>query len=146
MANTTKPRLLLTNPADITFTGAAPPYVATFTGPARIHVRGHIWLKGDLPGDQVEIPLRLSNGFRFASNATAGDGTSALFISNKQNVPPKKFESYDGVFSIPKLTNGNTVLSFTVLIPDTNKYFYSLNIIDPKNAPFALSDPIIVNR
>ena len=112
-----------------------------------VHKFGHIWLVG-LP-TPLTIQLKIdSPGFIFRTNATPGDGTSALFISND---PAAKlaFNGF-GVFQNPTLDLNNTRLSLNYPAPAGAPaiYYYQLNVIDQNQTPnVAVSlDPIIVNQ
>jgi hypothetical protein len=144
MANTTS-KVRRTENIVISFPDPADPHAAVFSGPPRVHVHGHIWLKPE-PDGALELPFKLDPdypGYNFVSRV-AGDGSHAIFISNKQS-SVRSFKSFD-VFSKPTLTENATLLKIIVQRFDSNKYFYILNIVGPDGAAFSLNDPIIVNR
>ena len=124
-------------PTPIKF-GPAPKYVATFKKSHRMHVRGHIWLANETV-PPLEITFTLSHGFKFNSS-----GKGPMFLGTDAN-NLKVFDPCGGVFSGPILAS-DTELSFSILIFDSKKYFYLLNIIAPGNKPFSVDDPIIVNK
>ena len=125
-----------------------PLYKFEFDGsPNHVQKFGHIWL-GPL-GKPLTIEWKIdpASNFVFQPNA-AGDGTSALFISND---PAAKlaFNGF-GVFQNPTLDLNNTRLSLNYPAPAGAPaiYYYQLNVIDQNQTPnVAVSlDPIIVNQ
>jgi hypothetical protein len=144
MAKSTS-KVRATETITISFPDQADPHAAVFSGPKRVHVHGHIWLKPE-PDGALELPFKLDPqcpGYSFVSRV-AGDGSHAIFISNKAS-SIRSFRSFD-VFSKPTLTENDTLLKIVVQKFDSNKYFYILNIVDPGGTTFSLNDPIIVNR
>jgi hypothetical protein len=144
MAKATRKRFIATKPINIDFPNGAKPHDPFFVGSGNVHKRGHIWLTGYADGDlQISFQL-IKPRYRFVPNI-AGDGEAALFISTDPT-GIAYFDPNNGALESPTLSSDDTFLEFIVHKSDANKYFYILNIIDAAGQPFALKDPIIVNR
>jgi hypothetical protein len=128
-----------------------PLYKFEFDGsPNHVQKFGHIWL-GPL-GKPLTIEWKIdpASNFVFQPNA-AGDGTSALFISND---PAAKLQFNGlGVFSNPRLEANNTKLLVDYQYPGPGGaggapvvYYYRLNVIDQNQNVPVFVDPIIVDQ
>ena len=123
-----------------------PPYVETFGGAsARVHVRGHLWLKADSKNFTVTFTISTAK-FAFDDGGT-GNAKKAIFTSAQPN--PTGFSNCGGVFGDPSLSNNNQSLTLLLANSDSNKYYYQLNFLDKRSNPpkaFHTNDPIMVNN
>ena len=121
-----------------------PPYSEKFGGAtARVHVRGHLWLKADDPDFTITFTIG-TVGFVF-DDGTSGNADGPIYTSAQPN--PTKFDDCGGVFGDPILSADFMTLTLSDTNGDQNKYFYQLNFLDLKTGtPFHTNDPIMVNN
>lgn len=123
-----------------------PPYVETFTGAAaRVHVRGHLWLKADSKNFTVTFTISTPK-FTF-DDGGADNAKKAIFTGANPN--PTSFSNCGGAFGNPAFSNNNRTLTLLLANSDSNKYYYQLNFLDKRTSAtksFHTSDPIMVNN